>query len=161
MRPCGLMSACAADQESAPTKPRVQIISKPCTLKTVSRHPGIDKLPGTPPAGIYSLRKGFPMYILTEYLDQAMAQAVYEKLDDGKYGGRIPTCPGVVAFAASLVLLGMKLAHPLPVICGIDLNREPRLHPGSRFRRSSGRNQTFLHDTGITGSASHPTPNTP
>ena len=68
------------------------------------------------------------MYILTEYLDQAMAQAVYEKLDDGKYGGRIPTCPGVVAFAASLgecsedlrstledwVLLGMKLAHPLP-----------------------------------------------
>jgi hypothetical protein len=42
------------------------------------------------------------MYILTEYLDQAMAQAVYEKLDDGKYGGRIPTCPGVVAFAASL-----------------------------------------------------------
>ena len=175
MRPCGLMSACAADQESAPTKPRVQIISKPCTLKTVSRHPGIDKLPGTPPAGIYSLRKGFPMYILTEYLDQAMAQAVYEKLDDGKYGGRIPTCPGVVAFAASLgecsedlrstledwVLLGMKLVHPLPAVCGIDLNREPRLHPGSRFRRSSGRNQTFLHDTGITGSASHPTPNTP
>ena len=83
------------------------------------------------------------MYILTEYLDQAMAQAVYDKLDDGTYGGRIPPCPGVVAFATSLaecaedlrstledwVLLGMKLAHALPVIGGIDLNREPVHEP--------------------------------
>ena len=38
------------------------------------------------------------MYILTEYLDRAMAQAVYDKLDDGTYGGRIPPCPGVVVF---------------------------------------------------------------
>jgi hypothetical protein len=30
------------------------------------------------------------MYILTEYLDRAMAKAVYDKLDDGTYGGRIP-----------------------------------------------------------------------
>jgi predicted RNase H-like HicB family nuclease len=79
------------------------------------------------------------MYILTEYLGQAMAQAVYDKLENGTYGGRIPPCPGVVTFAASLhecseglrstledwVLLGMKLAHTLPVIAGIDLNREP------------------------------------
>jgi predicted RNase H-like HicB family nuclease len=77
------------------------------------------------------------MYILTEYFDRAMAQAVYDKLDDGTFAGRIPPCPGVVAFAASLaecseelrstledwVLLGMKLAHALPVIAGIDLNR--------------------------------------
>ncbi|MGA2771430.1 MAG: type II toxin-antitoxin system HicB family antitoxin [Bryobacteraceae bacterium] len=83
------------------------------------------------------------MYILTEYLDRAMAQAVYDKLADGTYGGRIPSCPGVVAFAASLcecsedlrstledwVLLGMKLAHALPVIAGIDLNREPVHEP--------------------------------
>jgi hypothetical protein len=27
------------------------------------------------------------------------------------------------------VLLGMKLAHPLPVIAGIDLNREPIQQP--------------------------------
>jgi len=79
------------------------------------------------------------MYILTEYIDGAMAQAVYDKFEDGTFGGRIPPCPGVVAFAASLgecaqdlrstledwVLLGMKLAHRLPVIGGIDLNREP------------------------------------
>lgn len=41
------------------------------------------------------------MLVLTEYLDRAMAQAVYEKLDDGTYAGRIPPCPGVIAFAAS------------------------------------------------------------
>ena len=83
------------------------------------------------------------MYILTEYLDQAMAQAVYDKLDDGAFGGRIPLCPGVVAFATSVaecagdlrstledwVLLGMKQAHALPVIAGIDLNREPIHEP--------------------------------
>ena len=70
------------------------------------------------------------MYILSDYLDRAMAQAEYEKFDDGSYGGRVPPCPGVVAFAPSLaecaedlrsaledwVLLGMKLAHALPVI---------------------------------------------
>jgi hypothetical protein len=83
------------------------------------------------------------MYILTEYLDRAMAQAVYDKLGDGTYSGRIPPCPGVIAFAPSLrgcsedlrstlehwVLLGMKLMHPLPVIAGIDLNREPVHEP--------------------------------
>ena len=50
---------------------------------------------------------------------------------------------GVVAFAPSLadcagelratledwVLLGMKLAHPLPVIAGIDLNQKPVHEP--------------------------------
>jgi hypothetical protein len=92
---------------------------------------------------ILNLEAGFAMYILTEYLDGAMAQAVYDKLDDGKYGGRIPACPGVIACGASLsecsqdlrstledwVLLGMKLAHVLPVIAGIDLNREPVHEP--------------------------------
>lgn len=83
------------------------------------------------------------MYVLTDYLDRPMAQAVYEKLDNEMYAGRIPPCPGVVAFAASLsecseqlrstledwVLLGMKLDHALPVIAGIDLNREPVHEP--------------------------------
>ena len=83
------------------------------------------------------------MYILSEYLAQAMARAEYEKFDDGSYGGKIPPCPGVVAFAPSLaqcvdelrstledwVLLGIKLCHPLPVISGIDLNREPVYEP--------------------------------
>lgn len=78
-------------------------------------------------------------YILTEYVDQAMAQAEYDKLEDGTFSGRIPACQGVVAFGARLrqcqdelrstledwILVGLKLGHSLPVIAGIDLNMEP------------------------------------
>ncbi|WP_287195795.1 type II toxin-antitoxin system HicB family antitoxin [Syntrophothermus sp.] len=78
--------------------------------------------------------------ILTEYIEQGMAQAVYDKLEDGTFAGRIPLCPGVVAFGNTLrecerelrstleewILLGLKLKHPLPVIGNIDLNQEPR-----------------------------------
>ena len=41
-------------------------------------------------------------YVLTDYLEQALAMAVYDKLDDGTFAGRIPPCNGVIAFAASL-----------------------------------------------------------
>ena len=40
-------------------------------------------------------------YALSEYFGQAMAEAVYDKLEDGTYGGRIPACQGVVAFGGS------------------------------------------------------------
>jgi predicted RNase H-like HicB family nuclease len=82
-------------------------------------------------------------YILSEYMDQAMAQAVYDKLDDGSYAGRIPSCRGVIAFGATLrncenelrstledwVWVGLKLGHPLPVLEDIDLNKEPTREP--------------------------------
>jgi len=82
-------------------------------------------------------------YILTEYMEQAMDHAVYDKLDDGTFAGRIPPCKGVVAFGATLrecedelrstledwILVGLKLGHPLPVIEGIDLNKEPVYEP--------------------------------
>jgi predicted RNase H-like HicB family nuclease len=78
-------------------------------------------------------------YILSEYVEQVMAQAVYDKLEDGSFSGRIPPCKGVVAFGKTLrecedelhstledwILVGLKLGHPLPVVGGIDLNREP------------------------------------
>jgi predicted RNase H-like HicB family nuclease len=78
-------------------------------------------------------------YILTDYIDQAMAQAEYDKLEDGTFCGRIPVCKGVVAFGNTLrqcqdelratledwIFVGLKLGHPLPVIAGIDLNKEP------------------------------------
>ncbi len=81
--------------------------------------------------------------ILTDYVQQGVAQAVYDKLEDGTYSGRIPACKGVVAFGPTLrqcedelrsvledwVLVGLKLRHPLPVIAGIDLNREPMREP--------------------------------
>ncbi len=41
-------------------------------------------------------------YILSDYLDRALAQAEYDKLEDGTFFGRIPACKGVVAFAAAL-----------------------------------------------------------
>ncbi len=82
-------------------------------------------------------------FILTDYVNKLMANAVYDKLDDGTYSGRIPECMGVIAFGTTLrecedelhstleewILLGLKLDHPLPVIAGIDLNQEPAYEP--------------------------------
>jgi len=81
--------------------------------------------------------------ILSDYVEQAMAQAVYDKLEDVTFTGRIPPCKGVIAFGTTLrecedelrstledwILLGLKLGHPLPVIGGIDLNKEPVREP--------------------------------
>jgi predicted RNase H-like HicB family nuclease len=83
------------------------------------------------------------MYVLSEYVEQAMAEAAHDKLEDGTYAGRIPVCQGVVAFGGSLreceaelqstledwILLGLRLGHPLPVLAGIDLNKEPAREP--------------------------------
>ncbi|MBI4595792.1 MAG: type II toxin-antitoxin system HicB family antitoxin [Candidatus Tectomicrobia bacterium] len=82
-------------------------------------------------------------YILTDYVSQALAQAVYDKLEDGSFAGRIPGCVGVVAFGTTLkqceaelrstledwILVGLKLGHTLPVIDGIDLYKEPKCEP--------------------------------
>ena len=82
-------------------------------------------------------------FILTEYVDQLMACAVYDKLEDATFAGRIPPCKGVVAFGGTLrecedelrstledwILVGLKLGHPLPVIAEIDLNKEPAYEP--------------------------------
>lgn len=77
-------------------------------------------------------------FVLTDYVDQLMAHAVYDKLEDTTFAGRIPQCKGAVAFGGTLrecqdelrstledwILVGLKLDHPLPVIAGIDLNKE-------------------------------------
>ena len=79
-------------------------------------------------------------FIITDYIEEAMKRAVYEKLKDGSFAGKIPECKGVVAFGRSLkecksdlrstleewILLGLKLNHELPVIGGIDLNKTPQ-----------------------------------
>ncbi len=71
-------------------------------------------------------------FILTDYVNQALAHAVYDKLEDGSFSGRIPQCKGVIAFASTLrqcedelrstledwILVGLKLGHPLPLIAG-------------------------------------------
>jgi len=77
-------------------------------------------------------------FILSQYLDEAMAGATYDKLEDGSFVGRIPACTGVLAFGPTLrecerelrstledwVLVGLKLGHPLPVLSVIDLNTQ-------------------------------------
>jgi predicted RNase H-like HicB family nuclease len=78
-------------------------------------------------------------FILTGYLEHALSQAEYDKLEDGTFSGRIPSCKGVIAFGQTLrecedelrstledwVLVGLKLGHPIPVLSGYDLNKEP------------------------------------
>ena len=82
-------------------------------------------------------------YILSDYINQAMALAVYDKLEDGTFSGRIPVCKGVIAFGSTLrqcrdelhsvleewILVGLKLGHSMPVVGDIDLNREPVREP--------------------------------
>jgi predicted RNase H-like HicB family nuclease len=82
-------------------------------------------------------------YVLSEYVERAMEQALYDKLEDASFSGRIPPCPGVIAFAPSLkeceqelrstledwILVGLKLRHGLPVIGNIDLNKDPAREP--------------------------------
>lgn len=82
-------------------------------------------------------------FILTEYVEQALSQAIYDKLEDGTFAGHVPLCKGVIAFGTTLrecqdelrstledwILVGLKLGHTLPLIAGIDLNREPQREP--------------------------------
>lgn len=76
--------------------------------------------------------------MLTEYIVKAMSKAVYEKLEDGSYFGKILECPGVIAFGLSLYKcqeelrsslegwLIVKLRHgdEIPVVEGADLNQQ-------------------------------------
>jgi len=75
--------------------------------------------------------------MLTEYLEVSMSKAVYDKLEDRTYCGKVPECPGTIAFGETLygcqnelrsVLEGwlmVKIRHGdhLPVIDGLDLNK--------------------------------------
>ena len=77
-------------------------------------------------------------FVLTDYIQQAMAQAVYEKLDDGTLGATIPPCWGVIAFGNTMpeckeklqsvledwIMTGLRLGDEMPVIAGIDFNFE-------------------------------------
>ena len=76
---------------------------------------------------------------MSDYVEMALEQAEYDKLEDETFAGRIPSCKGVVAFAGTLreceselrstledwVLVGLKLGHELPVLANLNLNRAP------------------------------------
>ncbi len=77
-------------------------------------------------------------YILSDYIEQALTRAEYDKLEDNSFAGRIPDFVGVVAFGSSLrecenelrstledwLLVGLKLGHSLPVVSNFDLNKK-------------------------------------
>jgi len=82
--------------------------------------------------------------MLTRYIEEAMKQALYEKLEDGTYWGEVPVCPGTNAHAQTLsacqeelrevleewILQNLPDDIPLPIIADIDLNRR-ELHVSS------------------------------
>lgn len=75
--------------------------------------------------------------MLIEYINKAMSKAVYDKLEDGSFSGKIPQCPGVVAFGETLYQCRQKLISSLegwliiknrhgdrlPVVGRINLNK--------------------------------------
>lgn len=85
----------------------------------------------------------FGTYILSDYLERALALAEYDKLEDGSFSGRIPDCKGVIAFGTTLrecetglrstledwVLVGLKLGHELPLLGNLNLNTLPSYEP--------------------------------
>ena len=82
-------------------------------------------------------------FILTDYVEQALANAVYDKLKDGTFARHIALCKGVLAFGTTLrecenelrstledwILVGLKLGHTLPVIANVDWNKGPTHEP--------------------------------
>ena len=83
-----------------------------------------------------------PNGLLTEYIEAAMIEAVYEILeDDGSHYGEIPGLPGVYANADSLeecrlvlrevlegwIILGLELGHSIPVLQSIDLTPKEKI----------------------------------
>jgi predicted RNase H-like HicB family nuclease len=40
--------------------------------------------------------------VLTEYVERAMSRALYDKLEDGTYCGKIAECPSTIAFGETL-----------------------------------------------------------
>lgn len=77
-------------------------------------------------------------YVLYRYIEKAMSETAYEKIDDNEYAGKIPSCLGVIAFAPTLeeckqkllsvlgdwILLGLRYGHPLPVVGGVNPNND-------------------------------------
>jgi predicted RNase H-like HicB family nuclease len=77
--------------------------------------------------------------MLTEYVQRAMRHARYELMENGRFFGCIPECPGTWGDGAALeecrdelqsvledwLMVGIRFGDALPVIDGIDLNPEP------------------------------------
>ncbi|MEA3210940.1 MAG: hypothetical protein QOE70_3997 [Chthoniobacter sp.] len=77
--------------------------------------------------------------MLTEYIQAAMREAHYELMENGRFFGSIPSCQGAWGEGATLeecredlrgaleswIVVGLRFAHQLAVLAGIDLNGRP------------------------------------
>ncbi|TDA70368.1 MAG: type II toxin-antitoxin system HicB family antitoxin [Clostridia bacterium] len=77
------------------------------------------------------------MALLSAFVQAAMAEAKYKKLDDGTFFGEISACQGVWANEGTLekcrevlqevleewLVLKLRDRDPLPKVGGVDLNR--------------------------------------
>ena len=75
--------------------------------------------------------------MLTDYINKAMSDAVFDKLEDGNFSGKIPQCPGVVAFGETLyqcqkelkssfegwLIVKIRYGDKLPILGRINLNK--------------------------------------
>jgi predicted RNase H-like HicB family nuclease len=80
--------------------------------------------------------------MISDYISAAMRHAHYELMENGHFYGSIVDCQGCWAEATTLeecreelqstledwLLLGLQLGHQLPVIDGLDLNRQELAH---------------------------------
>jgi predicted RNase H-like HicB family nuclease len=76
--------------------------------------------------------------MIVKYIDRAMSKAVYDKLEDGSFSGKIPRCPGVIAFGKTLyrceqelkaslegwIIVKLRHGDKLPIINNISLNKK-------------------------------------
>ena len=79
--------------------------------------------------------------MLIDYIDKAMSKAIYDKLEDGNFSGKISQCSGVIAFGETLYQcqrelksslegwLIVKIRHgdKMPVLGKINLNKKMSL----------------------------------
>jgi predicted RNase H-like HicB family nuclease len=77
--------------------------------------------------------------MLTDYIQSAMRRAKYELMENGRFYGHIPDCPGTWGEGASLeecreelqsvledwLMIAFRFGDAIPVIDGIDLNPRP------------------------------------
>ncbi len=75
--------------------------------------------------------------MLTDYINKAMSDAVFDKLEDGNFASKIPQCPGVVAFGETLyqcqkelksslegwLIVKIRYGDNLPILGRINLNK--------------------------------------
>ena len=76
--------------------------------------------------------------MLIEYINKAMSKAIYDKLDDGTFSGKISQCPGVIAFGETLyqcqqvlksslegwLIVKIRYGDHLPIMGRINLNNK-------------------------------------